>query len=445
MKEIYMNTIDFKNTNIVDWYVSNYKQFENNLNGHRNIPFYEIRKNAISNFEKLGFPTTKNEEWKYTNISPILKQEFVFSKPVAKIEPAMIERFKFSGMDENVLVFLNGRYSKEFSSLKNLEQSIIIEGLTEAQQKYPQLVNQHLAKYADFNNETFTALNTAFTFDGLFIYIPQNIIVESPIHLLYLSDESDEIYLSNHRNLIVIEENSQAKFVDTYNHVAENTYFLNLVTEIFVGKHALVEHVKIQDESPRAFHISNCQIHQERESNFSHINIDLGASLVRNNLNIRLNGEQVESHLIGFYLGKGTQHIDNHTLVDHAYPNCYSNELYKGILDVKSHGVFNGKILVRKDAQKTNAYQDNKNLLLTDDATINTKPQLEIFADDVKCSHGATVGQLDEEALFYLRSRGINMDKALSILRYAFAKDVFDYIKIESVSEKLDQILHQRM
>jgi len=440
-----MKKTDFQTFNVVDWYVSNYEQFENNLNGRRYIPFQEIRKNAISNFENLGFPTTKHEEWRYTNISPILKQEFLLNKPVAKIERTRLENFKFSAMGGNVVVFLNGRYSEEFSSLTNIERDIIIEDLSQAQKKYPDLVGKHLAKYADYNNETFTALNTAFTFDGLFIYIPRNIIVENPIHLLYVTDESDQIYLSNHRNLIVIDENSQVKFVETYNHLAENTYFLNLVTEMFVGNHALVEHVKIQDESPNAYHISNSQIHQESESNYSNINIDLGASLVRNNLNIRLNGEQVETHLIGFYLGKGTQHIDNHTLVDHAFPNCFSNELYKGILDDNSHGVFNGKIFVRKDAQKTNAYQDNKNLLLTDDASVNTKPQLEIFADDVKCSHGATVGQLDEEALFYLRTRGINAEKAQSILRYAFARDVFDYIKMEPVREKLDRILHQRM
>ena len=269
--------------------------------------------------------------------------------------------------------------------------------------------------------------------------------MEEPIHLLYVSDSNHANSITNPRNLIIVENDSQFQFIETHNHIGDASYFNNIVSEVLVGERAIVDNIVIQDESKKAYHIVNKEIHQQKNSTFTSIHIDLGGALVRNNLNIRLKGEYCESHLYGFYLGQGTQHIDSHTVIDHAVPNCNSNELFKGILDDKARGVFNGKVYVRRDAQKTNAFQENKTLILTDDATMNAKPQLEIFADDVKCSHGATVGQLDEEALFYLRSRGIDKEKANAILQYAFAGDIFDQIKIESVKERLDDILHERL
>jgi Fe-S cluster assembly protein SufD len=245
--------------------------------------------------------------------------------------------------------------------------------------------------------------------------------------------------------LIIGGRNSQIKVLESHHGLGEKAYFNNAVTEVVVQENARINHMRVQDESPGAYHITSLQAYQERDSYYSLVNVDLGGALVRNNLSIKLDAENCEAHIIGFYLGGGKQHMDNHTAIDHAKPNCFSNELYKGILGGKARGVFSGKIFVHPDAQKTNAYQNNKALILSDDAVINTKPQLEIFADDVKCSHGATVGQLDKEALFYLRSRGIAEEKANSILQYAFASDVFNYIPIEAVKERLNEIILNRL
>jgi Fe-S cluster assembly protein SufD len=245
--------------------------------------------------------------------------------------------------------------------------------------------------------------------------------------------------------LIVASQSSHVRFLEFYHSLSEAAYFNNVVTEVFVEEEAVVDHIKIQEENDLAYHIANTQITQDRRSVFNCVSIDLGGALVRNNLNVRLNAENCETHLFGFFLGTGSQLIDNHTFIDHAKPHCFSNELYKGILDDKSRGVFNGKIMVRQDAQKTNALQSNKTLLLTDDAAIFAKPQLEIFADDVKCTHGATIGQLDDEALFYLRARGIGENVALAMLRYAFAGDIFENIKIDSVRNHLAEKVFERL
>jgi Fe-S cluster assembly protein SufD len=438
-------SIEFDKMDIVDWYVSNFKIFENNLNGNRDIPFHKIRQSAIAKFSELGFPGAKNEEWKYTSVKPIIKQEFEFKKESAQVSKEKLSQLLFKGLEDNLLVFVNGTFSEELSTYKPNQKGVIVENLAQAFSNRTDLINKHIAKYADYQNEVFTALNTAFTTDGIFIYVPTNTIVEEPIHLLYVSDSNHANSITNPRNLIIVENDSQLRFIETHNHIGDASYFNNIVSEVLVGERAVVDNIVIQDESKKAYHIVNKEIHQEKNSTFTSIHIDLGGALVRNNLNIRLKGEYCESHLYGFYLGQGTQHIDSHTVIDHAVANCNSNELFKGILDDKAKGVFNGKVYVRRDAQKTNAFQENKTLILTDDATMNAKPQLEIFADDVKCSHGATVGQLDEEALFYLRSRGIDKEKANAILQYAFAGDIFDQIKIGSVKERLDEILHERL
>lgn len=428
-----------------EWYVANFRRFENSLNGETTAPFHTIRQEAIARFAELGFPTTRNEEWKYTSISPLLKRGFTPGEDFADISAQKLKKFAFKGLEENVVVLINGRYSGAFSTFRGDQEGILVEGMAAAFARHPRLISNYLAKYADYQQEPFVALNTAFTLDGVFISIPEGSVIEQPIHLLNISAPTGNNFFSNPRILVVAGKNSRVQIVETHDHLSEHSCFVNQVTEIVLEENALVDHVKIQDENLQTYHIANRQVHQEKGSNYSSVNIDLGGMLVRNNLNVRLNEENCEAHLIGFYLGKDNQHIDNHTFMDHAMPNCHSNELYKGILDDKSRGVFNGKILVRKDAQKTNAYQNNKSLLLSDFATMNAKPQLEIFADDVKCSHGATVGELDEEALFYLRTRGITLEKAQAILQYAFAGDVFSYIKIGAVREKLDEILHERL
>lgn len=432
------------NLEIKEWYVSHFQAFENSLNGSGKVPFHQIRRSAIAKFADLGFPGRRDEEWKYTNLTPLLKHKFPVAARTTSLPADTVRQFVFKGLAENLLVFVNGRYSRELSNYRVSENGVSVDSLENALKNQPERVAAYLAKYAPFEKESFVALNTAFAVDGAFIYVPDDVIVEQPVHLLYISEVSAGSHFASPRNLIVAGRNSQVKIVESYHGVGENPYFNNVVTEAAVNENARVDHIRIQDENLSAYHVYSLETHQQQNSVYWMVNVDMGGALVRNNLTLTLDAENCEGHLLGFYMADGRQHIDNHTAIDHAKPNCFSNELYKGILSGKAKGVFNGKIFVRRDAQKTNAYQNNKALLLSEDATINSKPQLEIFADDVKCSHGATVGQLDSEALFYLRSRGIPQEQANSILQYAFASEVFGYITIDSVREHLEEIIEER-
>jgi Fe-S cluster assembly protein SufD len=439
-----MKNLSSANTGIKDWYVSSFEILENNLDGIRETPLHGIRKDAISKFSKLDFPTQKNEAWKYTSVKPILQNNYKLSHEASAIPDDLLKGFMFEGMTEYLLVFANGYFVKELSHINAGHPDLIVGSLGKAFTEYPEIVVRHLAKYARYEDEVFSALNTAFAKDGAFIFVPDNVILEHPIHLLNISDAGETSFHSHPRNLVIVGKQSEVQIVESYHHLSEINYFNNSVTEIFVDEDAKVRHIKIQDESEKSYHISTRQIAQERNSSYTSVNIDLGGAIVRNNLNVLLNDENCETHLNGFCMGHGKQHIDNSTLMDHAKPHCNSNELYKSILDEKAKGVFNGKVWVRQVAQKTNAFQSNKTLLLTDEASMNSKPQLEIFADDVKCSHGATIGQLDEEALFYLRSRGISEAKANSMLRFAFAADVLDTIQIQSVRRKLNKMISKK-
>lgn len=440
-----MENVGLEKIDIKQWYVSNFELFENSLNGSKKPPFHEIRRDAISKFSDLGFPTSRNEDWKYTNVAPILAHKFkLVAKPV-RLPKKVLNDFIFEGLEENLLVFVNGQFSEELSSFNLSSHGLIIDSLKNALQHCSDIIEKHLGRYAAFENESFTALNTAFTYDGAFVYVSEKSIIEEPIHIINLSDSRENEFVSHPRNLFVIGKESQVKIIESYHKFSKNTYFTNVVTEVVIEENAVIDHIKIQEESEKAYHVANTQVHQEMGSKYSSVNIDLGGALVRNNLNVLLNAENCECNLNGFYFGGGTQHIDNHTFIDHAKPHCCSNELYKGILDGKARGVFNGKIMVRPDAQKTNALQSNKTLLLTNEASVNAKPQLEIFADDVKCTHGATIGQLDEEALFYLRARGIGEDMASAMLRYAFAGDIFEKIKLGPVRKKLDTKIIKRL
>lgn len=427
------------------WYLSTFETFESSLNGSKNVPFHDIRKKAIARFADLGFPTTRHEEWKYTSVAPILEHKFNLSARPLSVSEKLVRQFLFDGVDKNILVFVNGHFDEKLSRVESARNGMVVDNLRNVISNGNNLPEKYHAGFESNQNETFAALNTAFARDGIYINIPKGMAVEEPIVLLYLSDAQNNAFVAHPRNLIVAGAGSQMRLLECYHAISDAPYFNNVVTEVFVEEQAVVDHIKIQQESQRAYHIANTQIVQEHRSVFNCVNIDLGGALVRNNLNVRLNAENCETHLFGFFLGSGSQLIDNHTFIDHAKPHCFSNELYKGILDDKSRGVFNGKIMVRRDAQKTNALQSNKTLLLTDDAAIFAKPQLEIFADDVKCTHGATIGQLDDEALFYLRARGISENVALAMLRYAFAGDVFENIKIDSVREGLSQKVFERL
>ena len=354
----------------------------------------KLREDAFRRFAELGFPTTHNEEWRFTNVAPIARVGWA-SRPAQGSAPI------------------------------------------------PEQAQQHLAKHASFEQNAFVALNTAFLNDVKVVQVPRNTVVEQPIEIVYEAGRTGgpPHYSTHPRTLILVGSGSQCTIVETYK--GEGSYLTNAVTEIVAGDGAVIDHYKVQQESLEAFHVATMHATLGRSANFSSHSISLGAALARHDANITLS-EGTDATLNGLYIVNGTQHVDNHTSIDHAMPHATSHELYKGILDGKANAVFNGKIIVRKDAQKTDSKQTNKNLVLSDEAVINTKPELQIYADDVRCTHGATIGQLDAEMMFYLRSRGIGAHEARSLLIYAFAQDIVDRIKVESLRDSLQGILFEK-
>ena len=433
-----------KSLNIKDWYVSNFTEFEKRLNGSKSKEIHHIRKEALNRFGQLEFPTQKDEEWKYTNISPLLKHNFVPSSEKVSVGKEFVKSKLFDEMEHNLIVFVNGHYADEHSDLQNLPGGVVAGSLSEAIKNNSPLIEKHFTKYADHQNNIFTALSTAYTDNGAFIYVPDGKIVEEPVHIIYITSSDDNKIIVQPRNLFIAGKNSQVTIIEHYVSTGESIYFTNAVTEIIADESSVVDHIKLQEESINAFHIARMEVNQERKSNFSSHSISIGGELTRNDFTSRFNDEGSECTLNGLYMIEGNQLFDAHTLIDHAMPHCNSHEHYKGILNDKSRGVFNGKVIVRPDAQKTNAFQENNNILLSNNALVNTKPQLEIFADDVKCSHGATIGQLDEEAKFYLKSRGIGEEASRAILLHAFASDVITSIKTDSLRSYLEKIITER-
>jgi Fe-S cluster assembly protein SufD len=387
-------------------------------------PLRLLREAAFARFGKLGLPTTQDEEWKYTSLAPLAQMRF---EPAPDATVRDIDRWTL-GNGAIRLVFVNGRYRPELSS--RAPGGAFAGSLAFALAERPELVERELARHADHHRDALTALNTAFVEDGAFVHLPAGAVLEHPIHLLYVSSAPEKPTLTQPRNLIVAGANSQATVVETYAGVAGEVYFTNAVTEVVLGENARLDHYKLQEESARSFHLAATQVRCGRDSRFNSHSVALGAALARNELRALFASEGGECTLDGLYVATGKQHLDNRTLVDHQSPRCTSRELYKGVLDGHSRGVFSGRVLVRQDAQKTDASQTNKNLLLSDDAVVDTKPQLEIFADDVKCAHGAAVGQLDENALFYLRTRGIGQEAARGLLTYAFASEMVNRVRL---------------
>lgn len=429
-----------------EFYIECFKTYEGKLNGDSKSSLHQLRKDALKQFAETNFPTLRNEEWKYTDVTPIVKQNFTpaVNANAEKFTKEQINKFLFKDFDCHLLVFVNGIFSEELSSIDDLPKGVIVGSLRKFAKENPSIIDSYIGKLAKMDN-AFNALNTAYSTDGLVVVVPDGKIIEKPIQILYLSSSVDEIVLTSPRNLIVVGKNSQASVIANYRGASEKAYLNNAVTEIFVDEDAIVNLYKIQNESEEAYHIEKVQASQKKNSVLNHYNITFGGAIVRNDINSVLDGENIETHYYGLYMINGKQHVDNHTFVDHAKPNCMSNELYKGILDDNARGVFNGKIIVRQDAQKTNAYQQNKTILLSKTATIDTKPQLEIFADDVKCSHGATVGHLDDVSEFYIRSRGVPQELAKSMLIRAFANDVIETIKIEPLKEQINHMIFEHL
>ena len=406
-----------------------------------------LRKAGIASFADQGFPTLHDEDWRFTNVAPIAKLNFSLAGQVAVngAESKALTDSVFANLPGHRLVFVNGFFSAKLSSLKPVTGGVRIENLSAALANDSALIEKHLGQYAHTANNSFAALNQAFFSDGAFIFVPQGVAVAELVQLIYISSakQSGEVILP--RNLIIAEANSKLTVVESYLSTGDVAYLTNAVTEIFAGDNAFIEHVKVQDEAVSAFHIATIAGEFGRASNVNVHSIALGAKLSRNNIRTKLAGEGLECVLNGLYLTKGEQLADHHMIVEHVQPHCASHEYFNGILDDKSKGVFHGRILVREIAQKTDAKQTNKNLLLSDDATADTKPQLEIYADDVKCTHGATIGQLNDESIFYLRSRGMSLDTAKQMLIHAFAGEIIERIKCEPARAVIDKLVWDRL
>ncbi len=409
---------------------------------------HNLRREALERFGELGFPTTHDEEWKYTNVAPITKIPFRPGGYELDGEIAGEFRKWVEGLRGPRLVFVNGQYCEELSFTASLPAGVkagSLAGVWKDGAGETAWVEQNLARRAGYLEHAFVALNTAFLADGAFLWVPKGLVLEEPVYLLFVSTGTSPARVSHPRSLVVTGQESQLALVEGYVGWSEEAYLTNAVTEIVTGENSVLEHYKIQQETDRAFHVATLHVEQARDSSFTDHSVSLGGALVRNEINVVLGGEGGECALNGLYLATGRQHVDNHTRIDHGKPHCGSREVYKGILDDKAVGVFNGGIIVRPDAQKTDAKQSNKNLLLSEDATINTKPQLEIWANDVKCTHGATIGQMDAEAVFYLCSRGIGRKDARDMLTYAFANDVLTRMKVEAVRSRMESALFARL
>jgi Fe-S cluster assembly protein SufD len=398
-----------------------------------------LRRNAIERFMQLGFPTTKNEDWHFTSVAPIVEREFTFVPArTGDVSASDLEPFGFAA-DWHTAVFVNGRFAPELSDLARLDRGVRVLSLADAWSKAPELASKVGTILTDADKHSFTMLNTAFMPDGIVIHVPKSVELKQPIHVLFVSDAHAAKTVMHPRNLIVAEANSRATVVESYAATGDASYFTNAVTEVSVADGATLEHYKLQREARRAFHVGTIEARQERNSHYISFSFATGASLSRTNIYTKLAGEGCGSTLNGLYMLDGEQHCDHQTRIEHAEPNCFSREVYKGVLDGRSHGVFNGKVYVHPIAQKTDGKQTNNTLLLSKDAQVDTKPQLEIFADDVKCTHGATIGKLDEVALFYMKSRGVDAETARRLLIYAFAADVLETIEREEVKKELER------
>jgi len=394
-----------------------------------------LREKSFEILNETAFPTTKTEAWKYTRTTRISNGTFQLVKP----EINSVSDYLIKGLHGNVLVFVNGFYQAELSIIKDTK-GLLVSPLTETSQEW---INAHSNQQVQLEGEVFNALNTAFTTDGVSIEIAKNAIIEDPIQLIYIT--TGTAVLSSVRNILVANENSDATIVMGYYGEQADSNFTNVVTEIKVKQNASLSIHKIQHENNTNFHINTETVSQDRDSRFSLSTSTFSGAIVRNNVYVHVDGENAETNLYGLYLTDEKQLVDNHTVIDHKVPNCNSNELYKGVLDGQSTGVFNGKVFVREQAQKINAFQSNGNVLLSDNASMNSKPELEIYADDVKCSHGSTTGQIDEEAIFYLRARGISEKSAKSLMINGFVGEVVEQISNEIIREHITKLMAKKL
>ena len=404
-----------------------------------------LREGAFARFEESGFPTTDDEDWKYTNVTPIARAEFMPAGGGTKLESVAVEPFVSAEARSSCLVFVDGVFRRELSSLEAVPDGVVAKDLGEALAgEQAELLWEHLGRLSGEGSDAFSALNTAFVGSGALLHVAKGVEAGAPVQLLFISTARAEA-ATFPRVLVVAERDSRLDLIETYASIGEATYLTNAVVEVFVGEGARVTHHKVQDEGARAFHVASTRAELSRSSSYELTTVTLGAQLSRHNIEVLLESEGAECRVDGLYIVGEGQHADTHSLIDHRVPNCASRQNYKGILDGRSRAVFNGRVFVREDARGTDAEQSNKNLLLSREARVDTKPQLEIYNDDVKCSHGATVGQLEEEELFYLLSRGLHNDLARNLLTYGFAEEVVERIKFESIRAQLDGAILNRL
>jgi Fe-S cluster assembly protein SufD len=431
-------------------YLSNFTRIERQAKqagGNGRMWLDEMRRAAMDRFAQVGFPTTKQEEWRFTNVAPLAKIRFS-PAPEVELHGDDIAAFTFGHEAAVELVFVNGHYAPNLSVTRALPRGVKVSSLADAIESNEPVLEQHLGKYAKAESNPFVALNTGFIRDGALVHLARGVSLEKPIHLMFVStpDRHDQPTVAHPRILIVIDDNAQATIVKSFVNTGgeKGVYFDNVVNEIIVGSDCRIDYNKLQQDSIEAFHVSTTQLQLGRNSQFIAHAATLGGKLTRNDVNVLLAGEHADATLNGLVIIGGDQHCDNHTLLEHLAPNCPSYELYKHVLSGRATGVFKGKIFVHQEAQKTDSKQTSKSLLLSDDATMNSQPALEIYADDVKCTHGSTIGPVDEEAVFYLRSRGVSAQAARHLMSYAFAADVTRRIKVEPVRRRIENVMAQQ-
>jgi Fe-S cluster assembly protein SufD len=422
--------------------VSSFMAFEDTVDVNSSV--HDIRTEAIKTFEAEGFPTKRLEDWKYTSLNSILKYDYsVFPKNENALEFKDIKKYFIHEIDSYKIIFIDGKYASHLSQTTHDGLDVCLMSAALTKPKYKMIIDNYFNKIAV--KDGLSSLNTAFSHEGAYINIPKNKVVEKPIQIIHFSTGNEAAVMLQPRNLIIVNENAHVQIIERHQSLTDNPVLTNSVTEIFTNKRAIVDYYKIQNDKQSASLIDNTYINQKQESLAKVHTFSFGGKLIRNNLNFYQNGERIDSTMKGITIIGDKQHVDHNTLVHHIEPNCESHQDYKGIFNDSSTGVFNGKVVVEKLAQKTNAFQANNNVLMSDKATINTKPQLEIFADDVKCSHGCTIGQLDESAMFYLRSRGIPEKEARALLMFAFSNNVMDSVKIPELKNRITKIIAKKL
>ncbi len=422
--------------------VSSYLAFDDHLDD--NSPIHDIRKKAIDTFEEKGFPTKKEEDWKYTSLNAIINKDYsISSKGDKEIKYEKVREYFLHDIDSYKVVFIDGVFSSFLSETSHDGLDVCLLSSVLSKEKYKATIEAYYNKIA--SKDSITSLNTAFAKEGAYINIPNNKEVDKPIEIINFSTGNETALMMQPRNLIIVGENAHVQIIERHQSLSDNAVFTNSVTEIFAEKRAYLDFYKIQNDKENASLIDNTFIHQEQNTNCNVHTFSLGGKITRNNLNFSQNGEHCDSTLKGVTILKDKQHVDHNTLVNHISPNCESHQDYKGLYADSSTGVFNGRVIVEKEAQKINAFQQNNNILIDDNATVNAKPQLEIFADDVKCSHGCTIGQFDEDALFYLRSRGIGLKEAQALLMYAFANTVLETVKIPELKRRINNLIAEKI